>query len=321
MGQELFLSFLPVVIGLTFVGLIALGISAITDGKHEGRKDTIVRRLYVYLVSFTTLLLVALAVGSLLDLGLRSAVFTKADPTPGYYNEPPPGLYWSSGTVKEPVPESSGALSCDNGCTLTDEQKTEIANWETNYANWKNRQSLTSRRAQALITPLSFLVIAGIVFFIHWRFVLRDRRDMGEGNMTRATYFNAMSFIWLVMSIVVGALLLTTVLKAFIPGGESTPSRAVDAIYASSDRKVIKSLTICSSTCGLSGTTADTAQEWLTEYDAWTTRQDVDAVVRQRHNNFAVNLSFLLVAVPLFWYHFRTAWGERGKGKLTIHNS
>lgn len=309
MNSELFLSFLPVVIGLTFVGLIALGISAIQDGKHDGKRDDIVRRLYVYLVSFTTLLLAALAVSALVDLGLRSGVFTKADPTPGSYSEPPPGLYWSSGAVKEPVVEvTAGALACDAGCTLTADQKTDIANWETNFANWQDRQSLTARRAQALITPLSFLIIAGIVFFIHWKFVLRDHRSMGEGNMTRATYFNAMSFLWLVTSIVVGALLLTATLKAFIPGGESTNTQARPIeLYASSDRKIIASITACGSACGLSAETVASANTWLTEYDAWTTKQNDDAVIRQRHNNYTVNLSFLLVAVPLFWYHFRNA--------------
>lgn len=304
----MFLSFLPAVLGLGFVGFIALGVAAVQDGKHASAKSDIVRRAYIYLVSFVTLLLVALSVANLLDLGLRSSVLTKADPTSVSFPEPPPPLYLSSKVP--PAGATENKLTCDKDCTLTDQDKTDIAAWATNFANWKDRSKTTNVRTQALITPLSFLLIAGIVFLFHWRFVRHDRQNMEVGsNLTRSTYFASMSFIWLIVIVIVGGMLLNTTLRTTIPGAQDAKRPYMDAVPFGG--QATDSIVTCGEKCGVDAATIALAKEWKTENDAWSARQRNTDASRATQNSLAPELAFVIVALPLFLLHFKTWWKER----------
>lgn len=306
MENSLFLMFLPAVIGVSFAGFLVIAVAVFQDGKHEATRAIIVKRGYIYLVSFITLLLVALSVVSIVDLGMRSWAVRKADPTPNFYQDPPPMLFFSS-TGAEVKPAGS-ALTCTDGCSLTEQQKSDIVNWEQNYRDWQIRRT-DPKVAASLVTPLSFLIIAGIVFFFHWRLVRRDRERLEEGaNLTRSTYFTAMSFIWLVASVFAAGFLLNTILRSAIPGGDSSPRYAEPAAI---ERTSVESLETCGTQCGLSSETVALATSWKTDYDAWQAEQRDRFNVRNRHNSLAVEFSFLLVVLPLFWLHFRTAWREK----------
>ncbi len=314
MGPDMFLSFLPVVLGLAFVGFIALGVAAVQDGKHTSGKSDIVRRGYIYLVSFVTLLLVALSVANLADLGLRSAVLTKADPTAVNFLESPPALFLSS---KMPAPGTAeNKLTCDTDCAISEQDRTDIANWVTNFTNWKERTKSTNLRAQAMMTPLSFLAIAGIVFLFHWRFVRRDRQNMEVGsNLTRSTYFASMSFIWLIIVVIVGGMLLNTTLRTAIPGAQDAKRPYMEAVPFGS--QATESMITCAEKCGISAETVTLAKEWKTENDAWTKRQQETGTSRTTQNALAPELAFLIVALPLFALHFRTWWKEKQQGQLS----
>lgn len=312
MGQGTFFMFLPAVIGVSFVGFLAIAVAVFQDGRHEANRADIVKRGYIYLVAFVTILLVTLSAASVLDLGFRKFAFTHADPVPGFFQEQPPVLFLSSQAKTAEVPTTG--LTCTNGCTLSDQQKQDIATWAQSFANWKDRTAAARSVAQSLVTPLSFLIIAGLVFLFHWRLVLRDRNRIEEAhNITRSTYFSAMSFIWLITAVFSAGFLLNTVLKSAIPGAAQNTSTKTSAPITAefSGGAGTESIITCGTACGIPESTISLAREWKTENDAWIARQNSTSKTRDRDNNLATELAFLIAAAPLFWYHFRAVWREK----------
>ncbi len=307
MGNEYVFMMLPFIIGLTFVGFIALGVAAINDGKSSGRAE-VLRRLYVYLVSFITLLVVAGSVIALVDLGLRTWAFTEADPAMGSSSyDYPPSLYLSSKSSTE-VP--GGALSCADGCTLSENDRSEIASWKANYENWQDRQDVGVQRAQALVTPLSFLIIAGIVFTIHWWLVRKDEKEfVSEHNLTRQTYFTAHAVVWLIVVVFTAGILLNTILRQAVPGSQSSRYTTSVPLY---ERQGVDSLVTCAGACGIDASTVAAAQSWQTDHEAYQERAQRTNEARDNHNTYATVLAYLLVAGPLFWLHFRVGWRRKG---------
>lgn len=311
MGPETFLSFLPAVIGLSFVGFLAIAVAVFQDGRQDMNKADIVKRGYIYLVSFITILLVALAAVSLLDLGLRNLAFKNADPVPGFYDEQPPQLFLAPAAKTEATPPPDLNLSCTGTCTLTDQQKQDVASWAESYQAWLQRQPASTRVFQTMVTPISFLLIAGVVFLFHWRLVIRDRKRLEEAhNLTRSTYFTAMSFVWLLTVVFSAGFLLNTVLKSVLPGSESaTPGYPRPTLETGTS--ATSSIVTCGEKCGLSTETIELGKSWQTANASWLEKQNAGSAKRTRDNNLAVEIAFFIVAAPLFWLHFRTAWREK----------
>lgn len=314
MGQESFFMTLPFIGMVSFVAFIAIGVAALTDGHKQVSKVEVLKRLYIYLGAFVTLLLISASFVSLIDLGLRTGVFTKAKPVWGYYVSMPPALTLSIQKSKMAPEEgpTSTVLTCESECTLSEQDKSDIEYWKEMYQNWITQQDLSSLRIQAIITPLSFLIIAGIVFIVHALFIRRDQKRVEDSvNFTRRTYFMALSFVFLIASVVSAGFLLNTFLKAVIPGAEQEPTVWIEAMHA--DRDGVKSIITCGEKCGLSKETIVTAREWQTDYEEWRTEQGKDAIVRDRHDALSIELAFLLIALPLLLYHVRVAWSDKKK--------
>jgi len=57
-------------------------------------------------------------------------------------------------------------------------------------------------------------------------------------------------------------------------------------------------------------------QEWLTEYKIWKTESDkVNYLVSNRHRQASINLSLMLIGLPLYLYHWITIKRETRKNK------
>lgn len=53
-------------------------------------------------------------------------------------------------------------------------------------------------------------------------------------------------------------------------------------------------------------------ENWLATYDTWKKQQEkVDPITSQRHRDAAGALSFILVGLPLYFYHWRTIKKEK----------
>ncbi|MFA6511529.1 MAG: DUF5671 domain-containing protein [Patescibacteria group bacterium] len=312
MGQEMFFSSLPLIGGIGFVAFIALGVSALGEVKHGGSTSDAVRRLYLYLASFITLLVVSVAVISLVDLGLRSWVFTKADSV-SIVQSPPPTPYLPFIETKEAVPVAGATtLTCEGDCTLTSDQKLAITQWTDDYTSWKDNNEPKQQRAQLLVTAFSFLLIAGIAFGVHWFFALRDAKGLTE-SATRSTYLWAMSFVWLIATVVTLGFLLTTTLKGAFGVASDTTSYREPASITAENTSIVESFVTCGVACGLSTETVTLAEEWLVDYSTWNANHAAEDNDRSRHNSYASQLAIVLIALPQFGYHFTKAWRENKK--------
>lgn len=303
-----FIVLLTIAVGITFI------IAAIQESKHGQKTADIVRRVYLYLVSFVTLLGLTLGIAGLLNVGLRSWVFTKATYTNNQGYTPPVPYRMSKAPVAEPSQQP--LLSCTNGCTLTQEQKDSIAQWERDYQVWRRSSDEGTQRASQLITSLSFLIIALVVFIPHWLLVSRDKR-FGEGTTPlRVTHLWAVSFVMLLTSVIAAGFLLNTALKsAFLKNSADMQDRSVPLAIYNQQATDVDSIVSCGQACGVDATTVQHARQWRQEYDASLTITPEEQESRARHTMFAMTLAALLAALPLFFYHFRTVWRETATKK------
>lgn len=308
MGQQFVSMSIPIISVLSFVALIALTVAAIHDGRHSDKKNEYIKRIYVYLVAFITLLLIGSSLIDLLNTSLRASVFTKADPS-SIYSNPPPSLYLAPSIVEGK--EATGtAFTCATGCDLSEQNKTDIAAWATSYKQWQDSSAPGVVRAQGLIAPISFLIVAGLVYLFHWRLTKGEKNEMhGQANLTRATYTWAMSFIWLIVVVFSAGFLLNTTLRALIPGAGTATKAQYDRSVPAVMTTDLSSVTACATACGLSSETVALAAQWKTDYQAWTDQQNDPA--RERHNNFSSEIAFLIVGIPFFFYHFRQSWRKK----------
>lgn len=104
-----------------------------------------VKKIYIYLFSAIGLIVVIIGGVQLVDLGLKSFIFTKADV---YYNYP-------SATV---VPEK--------GQTIVQPDPKELEKYQKN--------DLLSRRQGQASTAVSMIVIGLPLFLYHWRLARKE---------------------------------------------------------------------------------------------------------------------------------------------------
>jgi hypothetical protein len=320
MGPEFMFPSLFIILAISFVALIAIGVGAMHDARQlTAGRTSIVRRGYIYLVSFVTLLFVGAALINLIDIGARAWVFPSADPYMGYYESPPPALYLSVKDAAAAPTSGPVVLECANGCALTDQQKNDIANWEQSYRQWRETGA-SSNRTQALITPLSFFLVALLVFAIHWRLVRRDQTTIEEGNnLTRSTYFTAMGFVWLVACVITAGFLVNTLLRMAIPGAErDTKNISYPVEVAQQEQGGVESILTCGPSCGVSDATVALARDWQDDYAVWQKRSQAQTTQRSRQNALSLELSLLIIGIPLMWYHLRTSWRKKKQPSVTV---
>lgn len=307
METNILIPSLSIIGALSFAALIVFVIAAVQESQHGIETGEIIKRGYLYLVSFVTLLIASAALASLINTGLRATTFKNADLIP-QHKAMPPIPYIPSFSAKMDI--ANPGLVCTSGCTLTAEQKDSIAAWVAQYKDWKRTSNSTFQRDQDIVTAISFLVIAAIVYFFHWLLARRDNTKSPDSAM-RLMQLWALAFIFIITSVVTAAFLLNTTLKTVFLRGEDTSTSNLSAPMAlSADRSSVESIVTCGSACGLPAETVALAKEWQTTYMAYQSDLQEKSAARTRDNSFAMEIAFLIVALPLFGYHFRTVWGE-----------
>ncbi len=121
-------------------------------------KIAVIKNIYFYLVSFVALMMVVFSTANLINIVLKSYVFTEADRYPYYpgaecdpsYQQP----MEKPGTVAEPAQVKK----------LT---PTECAAQEEKYQQ-REAQNLKSQRQRNLVTDISFIVVGVPLFIFHW---------------------------------------------------------------------------------------------------------------------------------------------------------
>ncbi len=103
-----------------------------------------IKKIYFYLVSLITLLIIITSAASLIDIGLKATIFKDAD---------------KSAFVEPRVPKLE-----DEGTEIDQDQ---IVKDET--------QRLKSQRQRTAARSISFLIVAVPTFWYHWRRVRREK--------------------------------------------------------------------------------------------------------------------------------------------------
>jgi len=105
-----------------------------------------VKKIYIYLFSAIGLVVVIIGSVQLIDLGLKSWVFTKAD---NYYNYPSSKITSPEGqTVEEPNPKA-----------VEEYQKNDLA----------------SRRQRQASVAISMILVGLPLFIYHWRLARKEK--------------------------------------------------------------------------------------------------------------------------------------------------
>ncbi|MFH1367406.1 MAG: DUF5671 domain-containing protein [Patescibacteria group bacterium] len=301
--------------GIITLGLIIFAIAAIIEGKTTMKKSLVIRSVYFYLASLITLAIVVGSLIFLINTGLKSWVFTEADPLL-YRIGPPPTLYMES----KATPETGGlaVLACDADCALTGDQKASITTWQENYLSWSESKDKpdNQQRASDIVSALSFLLVALPFFIIHFRIVQKDASKDTESKqhgVIRPVYFYFVSLAALLMIVIAGGWLINTGLKTWVIKSANEDINMIKSVSSPvlySDSSAVKSLVDCGAKCGLEQSTVDLASRWQSDYSEW---ENTSFSNNQRQAAGAI--PFVLLGIPLFWYHWNVVRKESKEKK------
>ncbi|MFA6271722.1 MAG: DUF5671 domain-containing protein [Patescibacteria group bacterium] len=279
---------------------------------NKQKKGNIIRHIYFYLASFITLALVVGSLIALINLGLKTWVLTDANNDP-YRTGPPPTLYFNELDPKVGVTVDN--IDCTDECKITDEDKTMISSWEESYTAWqKTANNPNYQNSQAAVAALSFLIIALPIFIIHFRSVQKDAKKEGAATVIRPIYFYLVSLGALLMFVIAGGIMINLVLKTWIFPAASEADRLNQKVVDQQtslvlEKNSVQSIIDCADKCQLDAATVTTAKDWIVDYDNWQKLSQTSFDNTQ--TEAARNLPFILLGIPLFWYHWRTVRKEQ----------
>ncbi len=117
-------------------------------------KKELIRIIYLYLFSLIGLVLIIIGSVRIVNLALKTYVFTKAD---NFYTYP----------RFKPIPKP------DNSQDYQEPDPEKVAEYE------KNQQA--ARRQREAANSLAFIVIGLPVYLYHWRLVVKDNHKRDQG--------------------------------------------------------------------------------------------------------------------------------------------
>jgi hypothetical protein len=143
-------------------------------------KYPIIRTIYLYLFALVGLIMVTTGGVQLVELGLKTWVFPKADEQVRF-PERPPFPFKESGTGGISEEDFIGAMkNCSENCQLSEGQKQDISDWLRDYEEFQERQkdfpqeSKTQRRQRQASNALAFIIVGVPLYLYHWRVIQKD---------------------------------------------------------------------------------------------------------------------------------------------------
>lgn len=119
-------------------------------------KVSFLKNLYLYLVSFVALMMIVFSVADVINIVLRTYVFTKADKD--FYSYPQPACLPASRADAPPKP---GATSTDEKCVISAEQQ--------KLQEKQNQDNRTAQKQRDLVRDLSMIIVGLPLFVYHWK--------------------------------------------------------------------------------------------------------------------------------------------------------
>lgn len=114
-----------------------------------GNKPPIIKTLYLYVVSLVALFMVVFSLADIINIALRTYVFTAADQGySGYYPEP-----------ACPIKGTDAATSTKDICIGREERETI------------DKKNNTAQKQRDLVRDISFIIVGVPLFLYHWRII------------------------------------------------------------------------------------------------------------------------------------------------------
>jgi len=145
-------------------------------------KNPIIRTIYLYLFALVGLALVVSGAYRLVDLGLKSWIFTKADAERSSYIAKPISLGYD--------PEFASMTSiknCSEKCELNQVQIAAIDEWMEDYDAWKERTEQdeeidyrTQQRQRQASNAIAMLIVGLPLYLFHWGVIKKDIKKRKE---------------------------------------------------------------------------------------------------------------------------------------------
>ncbi|HPA25924.1 MAG TPA: hypothetical protein PLK76_04165 [bacterium] len=141
-------------------------------------KNPIIRTIYLYLFALVGLAMLVIGLSMIINLGLKTWIFTQADKQDVYKNQPMP-LYLSSD-----VKVAQEVKVCADKCELTQIQKQQVDSWLLEYQKWENEQKnidtnvwvVRTRQRQAA-TAVSLILVGLPLWLFHWSVIKKDNKE------------------------------------------------------------------------------------------------------------------------------------------------
>lgn len=131
-------------------------------------KNTI-RQIYFYAATLIFLMMTVFSTVSLLNLGLKTYVFTKADMAYGQKCDDAGAVYYDARPMPAPVEPGKEGQPAPKELTA-EEKAARKAQCERDLAEQKSAQ-----RQQELVQNLSMLIVAAPLFWVHFKWVQKER--------------------------------------------------------------------------------------------------------------------------------------------------
>jgi hypothetical protein len=136
-------------------------------------KNPFIRTIYLYLFTLVGLILVVIGSAGLVNLGLRSYVFTKADEDERISIKQPTYAPISLNKVE--------GLAEGEAVTLSEEERMAVENWLADYEIWRNaeetRDYVGARRSRDVSQNLAFIIVGFPLYLYHWSLIKKDRKE------------------------------------------------------------------------------------------------------------------------------------------------
>ncbi|MFA5134461.1 MAG: DUF5671 domain-containing protein [Patescibacteria group bacterium] len=148
------------------------------ERKNENKEHAVIRPTYYYFISLSALLMIVIAGGFLINLGLKTWVFPsagEADKASSRYEMPAAELAYEKAPIESIV-------ECGEECGVDADTVTLAQGWLTDYENWNNSVHDVDSTQREAAAAIPFILVGAPLFWYHWSTVRRESKRKKESS-------------------------------------------------------------------------------------------------------------------------------------------
>jgi hypothetical protein len=143
------------------------------DNSTPGSKSRIIKSLYFYVVSFVALMMIVWSCANLINIALKTWVFTKADQYA--YNS---RLSCEGFAASPSMPVESKPVTTPTTPETTKENQIQECMKQNEINKQMEETNKIAQRQREVVQDISMIVVGIPLFFVHWRIVRRKDEDL-----------------------------------------------------------------------------------------------------------------------------------------------